>query len=252
MTISLKNEKLIKAWNAAEPDNAADARMRSAILDCSRSIRKEKEKNIMKTNTKRMKRVWIPIAACLTLLIAVTAILGAGGFGIRNYTVKLENGDTISYRKTNVSASSLNFGYDYGVTTRELTADELLKLSPLLTSGFGTFRTDTGALVRFEGSADKTKVIMAIQGVPVTDTIIDEAPGKNEVFGITVSSGYGIANNGGKPVALFSGEFQLGSTTVYTERGAAVADAKAASEELSNTILRLIENGEPLFSSVTM
>ena len=248
----MKNEKIIKAWNAVEPDNAAGERMRSAILDCSRSIRKEKEKNIMKTNTNRMKRVWIPIAACLTLLIAVTAIFGAGGFGVRNYTVKLENGDTISYKKTITSASSLDFRYDYDVTTRELNTDEVLKISPLLTSGFGTFRTDTGALVRFEGAADQTKVIMAIQSVPVTDTIIDEAPEKNEVCGVTVSSGYGIANNGGKPVALFSGEFQLGSITVYTERGAAVADAKTASEELSNTILRFIENGEPLFSSVTM
>ena len=248
----MKNEKMIKAWNAVGPDNAADERMRSAILDRSRSVRKEKEKNIMETNTNRMKRVWIPIAACLTLLIAVTVMLGAGGFGIRNYTVKLENGDTISYRKTNVSASSLDFGYDYGVTTRELNTDELLKISPLLTSGFGTFRTDTRELVRFEGAADQTKVIIAIQGVPVTDTIIDEDPGKNEVCGITVSTGYGIANNGGKPVALFSGEFQLGSITVYTERSAAVADAKATSEALSNTILMFIENGEPLFSSVTM
>ena len=199
-----------------------------------------------------MKRIWIPIAACLTLLIAVTAVFSAGGFGIRNYTVKLENGDTLRYQKTTTSASSLDFGYDYDMTTRELDTDELLKISPLLTSGFGTFRTDTGELVRFEGSADQTKVILAILGVPVTDTIIDETSGENKVRGVTVSSGYCIANNGGKPVALFSGEFQLASITVYAERGAGVADAKAACNELSNTILEFIENGEPLFSSVTM
>ena len=248
----MKNEKLKKAWNTVEPDNAADARMRSTILNYNRSIRKEKEKNIMKTNTKRMKHIWIPIAACLTLLIAVTAILGTGGFGIRNYTVKLENGDTLLYKKTNISASSFVFGYNYDVMTRELSNEELQRVSPLLSSGMGTFRTDTGELVRFEGSADQTKVIMAIPGVPVTDTIIDEIPENNKVCGVTVSSGYGIANNGGKPVAVFSGEFQLGNITVYTERGAAVADAKAACDELSNTILKLIENGEPVLSSITM
>jgi hypothetical protein len=86
----------------------------------------------------------------------------------------------------------------------------------------------------------------------VTDTVVDEFPVKNEVGGTEVLSGYCKANNGGKPVALFTGQFRLGGVIVYAEHGAPFAEAKTAAEALSQTVAAFIANGEPAFSDVTL
>ena len=246
----MKNNNLIRAWSGIGPDAAADERMKRAILAYNRSGAKEKERERMKTQNR--KKIWVPLAACMALLIAVGVFFGAGGLGAGRYTVTLENGDAVTYKKMDVSSSSLDFAYKFGVVTRDLTAAELKALSPLLTSGFGTFRTDTGELVRFEGKAGDTKVIMTLPGLCVTDTVVDEFPVKNEVGGTEVLSGYCRANNGGKPVALFTGQFQLGGVIVYAEHGAPFAEAKTAAETLSQTVAAFIANGAPAFSDVTL
>ena len=245
VTISLKNERIIRAWNAAEPDAAADGRMRSAILGYDR--RRERGG----TGSGRYMRVLIPVAACLTLLIAAAAVL-TGGFGMRRYTAALENGGRLSFaRAASASSRSLDIGYDFAVTDRELDAEELKKLSPRLTSGFATFRADTGELIRFEGRAGETKVVMAARGFPTTDTVVDEYPSENEIEGVKVLCGYAVANNAGRPVALFSGEFSLGETAIYVERASSLRDAGEACEELGGTIVAFITDGEPDFSAVT-
>ena len=94
-------------------------------------------------------------------------------------------------------------------------------------------------------------MILAAPGIVVTDTIVDEYPATHEIAGVPVACGYCRANNGGKPVALFSGEFRLGEITVYTERAAPTADAEAACGALTDTILQFIQSGEPDFSAVT-
>ncbi len=249
----MKNEKIISAWDAAQPDAAADARMRGAILERSRLAREAKEKKAAGP-AGTTKRILLPIAACLTLLIAAAAIFGiAGGFGGKTYTVDLETGETVSFKKyPAASQSSLDFNFGFDVTSRDLTAEELQSLSPLLTSGYAAFRADTGELVRFEGEAGETKVILASPGVPVTDTVIDETPEESTVNGVPVSCGYCIANNGGKPVTVVSGEFRLGETTVYTERSAPGINGSAACEALAETILLFIETGAPDLSIVTI
>ena len=248
----MKNEKIIAAWDAAQPDAAADARMRGAILERSRLAREAKEKKAAGP-AGTTKRILLPIAACLTLMIAAAAIFGvAGGFGGKTYTVNLGTGETVSFKKTRAaSTSSIDFSFGFDVTSRDLTAEELQSLSPLLTSGYAAFRADTGELVRFEGEAGETKVIMALPGIVTTDTVIDETPASSTVRGVPVRCGYCLANNGGKPVTLFSAEFHLGNVTVYAERGVPGTDGSAASEEFSQTVLAFIENGEPAFGAVT-
>ena len=135
----MKNDKLIEAWNAAEPDAAADERMKTAVLAFSRSARKGKEQPAMTTKSKTMRQIWVPVAACLALAVALAAFFGTG---FRSYRVKLDTGDTITYKRTSSAASqgSIDFGYPFAVTSRELAADELRAISPLLTDGFGDFR----------------------------------------------------------------------------------------------------------------
>ena len=245
----MKNNKLIRAWSGIGPDAAADDRMKTAILACNRTGRVEKELQTMKKQNR--KKVFIPLAACMALLIAVGVFFGAGGPGAK-YTATLENGDKITYTKMAASSQSLDFGYKFGVATRDLTGEELQALSPQLTAGFGTFRTDTGELVRLEGSAGEVKVVMTLPGLCVTDTVVDEFPVKNEVGGVEVLSGYCRANNGGKPVAVFTAQFRLDGVIVYAEQGAPFAEAKTACEGLSQTVAAFIAGSAPAFTAVTL
>lgn len=248
----MKNEKLISAWNAAAPDAAAEERMRAAVMEANRAERAGTAQKPVKLFTGNAKKIWVPLAACLALAIALTAVFAAGGFGGKKYTVTLGTGETVTYKKTPAGAvSGADIMLPYDVTSRDLTAGELSAVSPLLTSGFGTFRSTDGALVRFEGYAGDTKIVMAAPGVPLNDTVTDETPTKNEIGGVPVLSGYCIANNGGKPVTIFSGEFTVGEITVYAERTAKGEQAQSACSELTDLILQFIDNGEPTFAAVT-
>ncbi len=93
---------------------------------------------------------------------------------------------------------------------------------------------------------------MTLPGLCVTDTVVDEFPVKNEVGGVEVLSGYCRANNGGKPVAVFTAQFRLGGVIVYAEQAAPFAEAQRACEGLSRTVAAFIANGEPAFTAVTL
>lgn len=215
---------------------------------------------------KTKKKIFIPIAACLTLLIAATAIFAAGGFGGRKYTAQLRNGETITYKKNGSSMLSASaFAYDHAVETRELTAEELQAVSPLLTSGSGTFRADTGALVRFEGAAEDTKIIMAVPGVCLTDVVIDSDPAVCEVKGVPVQTAYfkTAKNSKGVTTSVFCGEFQLNEIRIYAELATRqydndtggwreIGDEDRVCAALSQQIYRFIESGGPGFSAVTL
>ena len=81
----MKNDKIIASWNKILPDEAADERMLSKILEYQHSFEK-KERVISMTNT--MKKL-IPMAACFVLMIAVSAFIGVqcNWFGEKNNNV---------------------------------------------------------------------------------------------------------------------------------------------------------------------
>ena len=81
--ISMKNDKIIASWNKIEPSDSANERMLSAILERNRSIQNGKDKVKYMSKTKKM---LIPVAACLVMLIAVTGIVGnsLNWFGNKN------------------------------------------------------------------------------------------------------------------------------------------------------------------------
>ena len=64
--ISVKNEKLISAWDRLEPSETADLRMRAGILERNRRAREKRE--LERGGRGKAKRL-LPIAACLAALI---------------------------------------------------------------------------------------------------------------------------------------------------------------------------------------
>ena len=83
----MKNDRIIAAWNTIEPDGAADARMLSAILLVNHAAqnRKERMKNMM-----NIKRILIPVAACLALLAVIGIGINRNWFGTGKETAELQ------------------------------------------------------------------------------------------------------------------------------------------------------------------
>lgn len=170
----MKNEKIIASWDKMLPDEAADKRMRSKIIEYQRSyIRKDRVISMTKT----IKKLF-PIAACFILVIAVTAFIGVqhNWFGAKNYTVTLDNGEKLVYGNGSPKGKA-DYGYNYEVKGRALTADELHILFPSvdITENkfpYATFKADTGEMLRLETIFDDIHVHLAKSGLPATDTII--------------------------------------------------------------------------------
>lgn len=247
----MKNHKIIASWNKIEPGDSANERMLSAILERNRSVQNGKGK----VRSKAKKRL-IPAVVCLAVLIAVTVIAGGslGWFGSKDYTVKLANGDTVEYHSG--TSGEASFAAPYPVTTRDLTDTELDNLFPAGTgsrSAVGTFRDETGALLRVEGKIGNSKLIYARDGFPVNDVVIAGDSTVSSVAGVPVSAGYFITrpNSAGKQLAIFFGSFQTGSTRVYVECSGDRSKADEVSRSAADLILRIVERGEPDLSAVT-
>ena len=74
--ILMKNNRIIASWNKIEPDDSANERMLSAILEQNRSVRGRKDKVISMLRNAKTKKRMIPVTACLVVLAAVVGILG--------------------------------------------------------------------------------------------------------------------------------------------------------------------------------
>ena len=204
--------------------------------------------------SKTMKRL-IPVVACLAVLIAAAGIAGGrfGWFGAKDYTVKLSNGDTIVYHSG--STGDTSFVAEYPVASRELTNAELDALFPTIAeskSAVGTFRDETGELLRIEGTIGNASVIFAQDGFPVNDVVIAGEEIASSVAGIPVTTGYCITNpnSRGDQLAIFFGSFKIGNTNAYVECSGEKKEANEISKMTADLILQMIENGEPDFSSV--
>ena len=278
----LKNLDIMAAWDRVLPDAASDARMKEAVLRQNGEFIRQKEKKEMRIEQFRSKKIVIPLAACLTVLLAVGVILAVGMGGTKTFTLPvrdgtvtwqvdrktkelkemslpMENGDTVTFSEGDASAASIHF--DYEVVTRELTKKEAYAVSPLLTEATGTFRKDTGELVRLEGMINETIVRMSVPGVAVTDTRITDAPSVATIGGTEVRTGFFLtaSDRSEKREPIFSGEFQVGDIGVYTELGADYGEEEGVNSLTSNEIVAfclinviqyLIENGEPDFAAV--
>lgn len=252
----MKNNKIIISWDKIKPSDSVNERMLSAILKQNRSVHDRKDKVNLMSKTKKSRKMLIPVAACLVALIAVTGIIGGnvGWFGSKGYTVNLVNGDSIVYH--NGSTGEMSFEVEYPISSRELTDTELDAIFPKTNesrTAIGTFRDETGALLRIEGKIGNISVIYAQDGFPVNDVVIEGNETASSVAGVPVTTGYYITkpNSRGEQHAIFFGSFKIGNTNVYVECFGDKNEASEVSQRTAELILQIIENGEPDFSAVT-
>lgn len=251
--ISMKNDRIIASWDKIEPSDSANERMLTAILERNRSVRNGKDKVNYMSKTKKTQ---IPVVACLAILIAVTGIIGGnlGWFGSKGYTARLANGDSIAY--CNGSTGETSFEVEYPISSRELTDTELNAVFPASTesrSAVGTFRDETGDLLRIEGKIGDASVIYAQDGFPVNDVVIEGNETTSSVAGVPVTAGYYITNpnSRGEQLAVFFGSFKIGNTNAYVECFGDKDKADEVSQTTAELIFQIIEKGEPDFSAVT-
>lgn len=251
----MKNEKIIASWDTILPNEAADERMRSKIIEYQRSyIRKDRVISMTKT----MKKLF-PIAACFILVIAVTAFIGVqhNWFGAKNYTVTLENGEKLVYGNSSPKGAA-QYAYNHEVRARALTSDELRTLFPAMNDitenkfPYATFKADTGEMLRLETILDDIHIHLAKSGLPATDTIIVGEESTADINGITVKTGYFItdANSKGIKTAIFFAEYDMNNTTIYVELAGNEQDSEQLSEKLSDTVYSMIISNTPDISAV--
>lgn len=251
----MKNEKIIASWDKILPDEAADERMRSKIIEYRRSyIGKDRVLSMTKT----MKKLF-PIAACFILVIAVTAFVGIQNnwFGAKIYTVTLENGEKLVYGN-GIPRSAADYAYNYEVKDRSLTADELHTLFPAMNDitenslPYAAFKADTGEMFRLETTYDDIHIHLAKLGLPATDAIIVGEESTSDINGIAVKTGYFVtdANSKGIKTAVFFAEYDMNNTTIYLELAGNEQDSKQLSEKLSDTVYSMIVSNAPDISAI--
>lgn len=250
----MKNKTMIAAWDQIMPDAGADARMRSQIMAYQRSWQAKKR-------TIRMKRV-MPIAACLALAAAGTTFwaIRQNGFGAKDFTVTLAGGEQLVYPAYDQSAAQLaadSIVAPYAVTSRDLTADEIAKLCPLLEKTaddymFGYFKDETGELVRMEGKIGGIKICAANADLPVTDTVITGHEAESELCGVTVNTAYTVMrpNSKGIRTAVFCAEFAVDGIAIHAELAGDENNSRQICEQLSEAVYCMIQTHAPALSAV--
>lgn len=187
---------------------------------------------------------WMAVAACFVLV----AVIGAGAFrlgwlGTKTEKVTLENGETITFVRGELSTGSL----DMDATVRELTEEELKQLfGSLPVTAFAFFDTKKHTFLGLEGNIGEVKLVMHLSGIAFRDCIIEGVEQVSTVRGIPVKAGYFLtdANSKGSRTAIYYAEFTLGGHTFYVEHAGSENESERVRKELAEAIWMLIENGE--------
>jgi hypothetical protein len=187
-----------------------------------------------------------PIAACLVVAIAITAIFGnkARWFGSKVYAVELGSGTLNFYRSEAVGAGSLDFGIE--TNGRDLTATENgLLFGDIGATSYGLFSTIDQTLLHVEGRAGNAKIILAANGIPVTDSVIETDRNASEINGIPVSAGYWITdkNSIGEQNIIFLASYEQDGVTVYVEDAGRLGEEDKVKADIADVIDTLTQNG---------
>ncbi len=197
-----------------------------------------------KTNKKANWQKWGSIAACFALV----AVIGIGIFQSRLFGTKtdiatLENGEKITFVKNDIHASSM----DLDVTTRALSDEEIKMLfADLPITANAYFDTGNHKIIGFEGEIGDVKLVVSASGTKLLDAVIEGSEYTSTVGDTSVAAGYFVtnANSQGMKTVIYYASFDIGENSVYVEYSGAENESDAVKNELADTILKLIENGE--------
>ena len=212
----MKNKKIIDSWKKMEPDSVADERMLDAILTRNQIMRQPKKE-------KAFTWKWLaPVAACLIMVVAITAIFGnnAEWFGGKIYRAELDGERLDFYKSDSPATNSLDFGVD--VISRDLTAEEnRILFENLDVTSHGIFSAADRTLLHVEGRTGNTKVILVARGLSATDAVIETIPKISEVNGVRVSAGYFVTkvNSHGIKNIVYLASFNIDGVQAYVECG---------------------------------
>ena len=169
----------------------------------------------------------------------------AGWFGGKVLTVELGEGNTLRFCESDSKLVLLDVNWG-GATTRTLTAAECEALFGGLpvTRNIAVFRSADGALLHFEGWRGDIQIILAADGVPVTDTPVLGDEAVSEINGVPVTGGYAFtrANSRGNKTIIFYAFFRANGATVYMELAGKEADGEALRAEIGGLVDTLTRN----------
>ena len=247
----MKNDMMIASWDRILPDEATNERMLSNIMEYHK-------KYVTSSAAKTVKKL-LPLAACFVLAIAAAAFWGIRNdlVGAKSYTVTLESGESFVYGRTKAIGEAC-YAYEYEVTERQLTADELREILPTIelsdANGLphAVFKAETGEMERIGLIADDIHINLARKGLPLTDVIISGNESTAEINGVTVKTGYSRANPN-RPESrrlVFFSEFTIDETSVYLELAGDEKESVQLTKKLSETVLAMINGGAPDINAV--
>lgn len=186
---------------------------------------------------------WASVAACLALV----TILGVGAFmtdifGGGEQIATLENGNTISFVKSNPATTNSDMYFPY--KTRKLTESEIKTLfNDLPVTAYGIFDEKINSMVGLDGTVGDVKLIISAPHITLRDTIIEGKEKVSYVEGIPVNAGYFITspNSKGERQVIYYASFTLGNNTVYVEHSGMKSDSEKVKNEITSVIQSLIE-----------
>ena len=240
----MKNNVIIASWDRILPDEDAEERMRSNIMEYYK-------KNGTVSAARTVKKL-LPLAACFVLVIASAAFLGIRNdwFGAKSYTVTLDSGERFVYGKAK-AIGEYCYAYEYEVAERQVTAEEFSKLLPTVelsdVNGLphAVFEAETGEMERIELTADDIHIHLVRKGLPLTDVIIEGNESTAEINGVTVKTGFTMTkpNSRGIKTIIFFSEFTVDETSVYLELAGDEQESEKLSEKLSEAVSAMINGG---------
>ena len=202
------------------------------------------------TKAKSKKPVWTrwgTVAACFVLVAAMgVGIFQSGMFGTKTDIATLENGEKITFVKSDALAALV----DLNVTIRKLTDEEIqLLFTDLPITANAYFDPVNHRAVGFEGKIGDVKLVVSTSGTKLLDTVIDGSEYTSTVSDVPITAGYFVT--GANKTAIYYAAFDIGTNSVYVEYSGAQNDSENIKKELVNTIQLLIENGNFDLSKVT-
>lgn len=203
-----------------------------------------KEAEPMKKTSKITNRQkWVSVAACFVLVAVIgVGVFQSNLFGTKNDIATLNDGETITFVKNDLSQSSINLN----VTTRPLSDAEIEMLfADLPVTADAYFDADNHNILGFEGKIDDTRMVVSKQGVNLLDTIIDGNTITSSVDGVDINAGYFVtkSNSQGVKTVIYYATFDMGENTIYVEYSGVENESETVKNNLADTILKLIENG---------
>ncbi|MCL2082125.1 MAG: hypothetical protein FWH04_02660 [Oscillospiraceae bacterium] len=246
----MKNEMLYAAIGAA--DDGLLNRCESRVKDNPRPIR-------------RRHWAWVlPTAACLALVVAVTAIFGnnLGWFGSTIYTAELDGGTLSFYKSSTPDAACYAYAEGEDVSMRSLTQEEreMLYFDAFGDLDFyaeGAFALgdrwglDTTLIHVTAGSGSdgsdqgyddvSTKIIMSQDGNSIAEMQATKQfqHMASVINGVQVSAGYFITheNSRGERSVIYMASYEVNGNNVYIECGGSLE----RSDEIRAEIARITE-----------